>query len=155
MTHIEGPLQPPPQKIAVMNEEPNSRDIVQLLQMSGRVSTRALASGDLIFAESQDGRGLPVELIIRDERLTFLSLGQVFWSDLSSDEEDQPFAERLVRCVVLGGARKLKSGRACYLVCGGGAQFAPVNTHELDRWPAWSSTDRKCDATYVRISCLR
>ncbi len=151
----QGPLQPFPRKVAVSNEEPKSRGILQLLQMSGRVSTHALASGDLMFAESQDGRGLPVELIVRDGCLTFLSLGQVFWSDLSSDKEDQAFAERLVRCVVFGAARRLKSGRACYLVCGGGAQFAPANTHELNRWPAWSSTDRKCDVTYLRISCLR
>ncbi len=137
-----------------MNEESKSRATLRLLQANGRISKHALGSGDLIFAESRDGSGLPVELILLDERLAFLSLGQVFWSDLSSDEEDQAFAERVVRCVVFGGARTLKSGRACYLVCGDYAHFAPANARELHRWPAWTSPAREYDATPVRIGCL-
>lgn len=128
-------------------------EVIELLGQYGTITRQNINGGLLVYGESLSREGLSVELIIRNNAITFLSLDDVFWSDYSQAPTQQAEVRSLIECVVAGGAVAVRSRRSCLLVCGGGNSLDLHNLQLIAEWPAWDERAGVTGVVRLPIPC--
>lgn len=119
----------------------------------GYSTTHELVGGDLIYAESRSGNGMPIEMIVRDGCVTFISLGEYFWADYANSDAVQEEAVGIIRSIVFGGAAIMSGKNGCQLICGSFLLGRSADEEVLREWAPWRPTSSIYPPISLPIRC--
>lgn len=120
-----------------MNSAEKLRRLMLQMAAWGFMTVQRLNNADLIYGVSRHGFGLPIEIIVRDGYVTFLSLDDLYYSDYATSDDHQAEAIQILECVVGGGATLLKTAHGCHLLCGNFHANQSESREPSRRWAAW------------------
>lgn len=116
--------------------------ILGVLHASGQVDSRPLRTATLVFAEPHQGDGMPIEMFVRGDRITWLALADAFAFDVGDSSAAQHEAEALIRAIVDGGAVRYRQHRRSWLACGR-THVDEADGVEVERvWASWRSASQ-------------
>lgn len=136
-----------------MSGEEQLRRLRSEIETWGFYTAHELPGSEIIYAESRNGSGLPIEMIVADGCITFISLGEYFWADYAASDVVQTEALGIIELVVCGGAAIIRGKHGCQLLCGTLQLDRSAKEKVLRQWSPWRPPSRVYASISLPIKC--